>query len=518
MTDPADTRSGPVPTASQRAALLGHDIRNAVSDILGGLALADLTGLDDTSRQQLVRVRSASEQLARLSDEVLALVTGESPGEPHQNSALSLRDFLTDTNDRWSAHVQEKKLRFAIELSDDLPPLIGCDRGALERILANLIGNATKHTQQGEISLSVGMRARETLCLTVRDTGPGFSDEAMALLFEAGGRPVASKTAGSGLGLHIVHDLAEQLGGHIEVGNHSLGGAAVSLLLPRAAWAPGPAQRRDGDHALPDLSDKRVLVAEDNKTNQLLISQMLDTLGARYRITSDGQEALLALEDGPYQLALIDIEMPRLSGLDLIRALRQRETLGHSSEGDGRALPVLAITAYVLSANREEIYDAGADGILAKPIMSIESFGHAISNVLAKHGDHSLPSLKAEAGFAPLNDLHLDRLMALAGDANGRELLDRLRQDFETVQTGIQDGLRRPDFALLRARTHVLISLAGAIGADYLQNMAETLNTAAHNKDSSLSGVVGPRVISQVNRVLERLTQEFEDRFGEGRT
>ncbi|NHX28000.1 response regulator, partial [Escherichia coli] len=185
-------------------------------------------------------------------------------------------------------------------------------------------------------------------------------------------------------------------------------------------------------------------------------------------ITSDGLEAVQALEQGRYHMALVDIEMPQLSGLDVIRALREREDLDQGVT----ALPVLAITAYVLSANREEIYDAGADGILAKPIMSLESFGHAISAVLAKRNSNGLQHAPLPAQQAVLNDLHLDRLLALAGDANGPELLERLTQDFETVQTGIQDGLRRPDYALLRARTHVLISLAGAVGADNLQAMA----------------------------------------------
>ncbi|MCV2882914.1 hybrid sensor histidine kinase/response regulator [Actibacterium sp. XHP0104] len=511
MTRPASPFSQTGSSAQdKRAALLGHDIRNAVSDILGGLRLADLSALDEASRLQLARVRSAGEQLARLSDEVLALISGETAATAEPAHALALEEFLEDTSGRWTAHARERDLGFSVETSEDMPSLIGCDRGALERILANLIGNAVKHTAQGEISLSVGMRARETLCLTVRDTGTGFSDDALAMLFEPGGRPKASQTPGTGLGLHIVHDLAEQIGGHVEVGNHSLGGAMVSVLLPRSAWAPGPAQRGQSDAPLPDLSGQRVLVAEDNKTNQLLISQMLDTLGASYRITSDGLEAVRALEQGRYHLALVDIEMPQLSGLDVIRALRAREDRDHGEA----ALPVLAITAYVLSANREEIYDAGADGILAKPILSLESFGHAISSVLAKRTTRDQQSLPLPPQQTVLNDLHLDRLLALAGDANGPELLERLTQDFETVQTGIQDGLRRPDYALLRARTHVLISLAGAVGADNLQAMAESLNAAAHNKDSALAGVIGPRAIACITRVLARLRQEQEHRFG----
>lgn len=496
----------------RRAALLGHDIRNAVADILGGLALADLDPLDPASRQQLQRVRSAGEQLARLSDEVLALVTGDQ-GTTIADSGQTLRliPFLEDIEARWAAHAREKNLRFALELGNDLPAAIGTDRGALERILANLIGNAMKHTVEGEVTLSVGMRPQEALSLTVRDTGPGFSDDALARLFEAGGRPPESATPGTGLGLHIVHDLGGQINGHMQVGNRSLGGAEVAVLLPRAAWAPGVSAHAQ-DSALPDLSGKCVLVAEDNPTNQLLIRQMLETLGADTRLAADGREALALLDNGHFYLALIDIEMPRLSGLDLIRSLRRSE-----AHEKAPPLPVLAITAYVLSANRDEIYEAGADGILAKPIISLESFGEAIAAVL-RDGPAYRPAenpTQDDSAATPLNTLRLDRLLALAG-VEGPELLNRLREDFDTVQRGIRDGLSAPDFALLRARTHVLISLAGAVGSDELQGMAETMSAAAQSQDHAAARALGPRVVKRIDTVLTHLDAELNSRYIQG--
>lgn len=495
---------------TERAALLGHDIRNAVSDILGGLALADLTPLDLNSTQQLQRVRSASEQLARLSDEVLALIMGDTALHTAQISTLILHSYLHETEARWSAQAREAGLAFTLEMAADLPTEIGTDKGALDRILANLIGNATKHTDTGAVTLSVGMRSHETLSLIVRDTGPGFSDSALALLFEAGGRPPETRAPGSGLGLHIVYELADQIGGRVEVSNHPLGGAQVALLLPRAAWAPGMLSPTVAPSDLPDLTGQCVLVAEDNQTNQLLVRQMLDTLGADCSIASDGVTALKLLEQQHFNLALIDIEMPRLSGLDLIRVLRERE---REMGDDAETLPVLAITAYVLRSNRDEIYEAGADGVLAKPIMSLESFGHAINAVLARR-DAKTATLPAPQEDAPaLNTLHLDRLLALAGEQNSRELLSRLLQDFRTVQSGLHEAMQLPDFALIRARTHVLISLAGAVGSDHLQNLAETLNNAAHNKDHNLTRVLTPRISHQVERVLDRLESEFASRF-----
>ncbi|KCV82045.1 histidine kinase [Actibacterium atlanticum] len=495
---------------TKRAALLGHDIRNAVSDILGGLALADLTPLDLHSQQQLQRVRSAGEQLARLSDEFLALIMGDRAPHMAQISTLILHSYLDEIEARWSARAREAGLNFTLELAADLPTEIGTDKGALDRILTNLIGNATKHTPKGEVILSVGMRSHETLCLKVRDTGAGFSDDALAMLFEVGGRPADTEVPGSGLGLHIVYELAEQIGGRVEVSNHALGGAQAALLLPRKAWAPGMTSPTVAPSELPNLAGQCVLVAEDNQTNQLLVRQMLETMGADCRIASDGVTALHLLEEQHFNLALIDIEMPRLSGLDLIRVLRERE---REQGPDAMVLPVLAITAYVLRSNRDEIYEAGADGVLAKPIMSIEAFGHAINAVLARRASETATLPPAQDDTAALNNLHLDRLLALAGEHNSRELLSRLLQDFRTVQSGLSEGMQQTDFSLIRARTHVLISLAGAVGSDHLQCLAENLNNAAHNKDHNLTRVLTPRISQQIERVLDRLEGEFASRF-----
>lgn len=490
-----------------RAELLGHDIRNAVSDILGGLALADLRPLDTASRQQLIRVRSASEQLARLADEALALVNGDSPPPPDNQISICFEALLDAIEARWSAHAAERGMAFALHRGVDLPDSIGVEKGGLERILANIIGNAMKYAQQGTVSLHVKLEAQETLSFCVHDEGPGFSDNALARLFERNARSPENVQPGSGLGLHIVRDLTDQIRGQMTVGNLDQGGATVCIRLPRPAWAPGlPGQATSVE--LPDLTGKCVLVAEDNLTNQLLVRRMLETLGADCHIASDGQEALDLLGAHHFNMALVDIEMPRLSGLDLIRALRANET------GDAR-LPVLAITAYVLSANRAEIYDAGADGILAKPIMSLESFGQAIAGVLQKHQIPPAPAAVGAPGDTLFSALHLDRLLALAGTDGGRELLSRLRQDFDAVRRGLESGLESGDFPLLRARTHVLISLAGAIGAEQLQERATAINTAAHGSDLDNARALGPGVVMDLKQLDALLSCEFNQRYGQ---
>lgn len=492
-------------TRRKRAELLGHDMRAAVADILGGLSLADLGPLDDASRLQLDRVRSAAAQLSRLTDETLALCTGDAPAAPGPRPVIPLVPFLCDVANRWTAHAREKGLSFRLDLADDLPDTIGTDLTALERILSNLIGNAIKHAGAGSVEMSAAMGPCESLVLSVRDSGPGFSDAALARLFDYHGRPADGAKPGSGLGLHIVRNLASAIDAQMQVANHPDGGARVTLNLARSAWAPGvaaPAAMR----SLPDLSGQRVLVAEDSPTNQLLIGQMLDRLGANYELAEDGCAALAALGGTAFDLALIDIEMPRLSGIDVIRAMR-------AEAGPAAGTPILAVTAFVLSANRRDIYAAGADGILAKPIMSLESFGEAIARVLEKRNPPPEPAPPpAQTGFG---QLHLDRLLAISGPAAGRELLQRLQEDLSGVESGLREGIAHNDQALLRARTHVLISLAGAIGAEAVQSGAEALNAAARGQDDSRIATLGPALADRVGRLTAALAEEYARRFGE---
>lgn len=456
-----------------RMALLGHDLRAAVSDVIGGLRLIDQSQLDGHTRLQLERVRTAGELLARLMEETLAAMLGEEdPASAHPGN-LQLARFLYDVEMRWSARAHEKGLGFRVTRAPEVPRVIALDRIALERILSNILSNAVKYTDSGSVSLDVAMTEGGALTITVEDEGPGFSAAALARLFEYEGRPLGNAKPGLGLGMHITKDLTGRLGGSILVENRAEGGARVRLELPAAAWDRLAGQEPSG--SLPDLGRLKILVAEDNPTSQAIISQMLTRMDAEHAIAEDGDEALHWLEREAFDLALIDIEMPRMSGIEVIRTLRSM-TLAN------RRMPVIAVTAYVLRANRDAIYAAGADAILPKPLPGIEVFGKAIADVL--HGAGTLRSEETPPAPEEMNRDTFERLMSIAGPAAARELLDRLDDDLRRTETELAAGLAAEDRGAIRAATHVLIALAGAVGAERLQALAQTLNAMAHQSEA----------------------------------
>ena len=489
-----------------RVWMLNHDLRSAMSDVLGGLRLIDCAGLTPELRAQIDRVRSSGEVLARLLEEVLnGMYDARQIVEASALPNLNLERFIHDLEMRWSGRATANKLSLDINLARDLPRVIQVNRMALDRILSNLLSNAIKYAGHIGVQLEVDLIKDDALRIRISDDGPGFSDEALAKLFQFAGRPDSNSKPGTGVGLHIAKDLADKIGGQLGVSNTKNGGAVASLTLPVAAWKPTHLAG-DLDEGLPDLQGAKILVAEDNETNQLLTSQMLDTLGAEFEVAPDGVEALNWLEREDFDLALIDIEMPRLNGIDTIRAIRA---------GPGRQanMPLVALTAYVLKSNRNAIYAAGADGIIAKPIMSIETFGHAIREHL-KRGNSSG---RNPAEIAPpsldtpiLDFTRMTELIAIAGPDTSNELLDRLKSDLKNVMGGLEKADPVRDIDVIKAETHVLISLSGAIGAVPLHHLANSLNAAAHKDDAASLQSLCRETTSMVQAVLLTLATQQE--------
>jgi len=472
-----------------RFSLVSHDLRSALSDILGGLKLIDPARLDDETRAHLDRIAVSGETLARLLDKTLTEDPDQAEAAVTRAVNLNLAGFLSDIHKRWSDRAREDGVEFTLESPASLPAIVTLDRVSLDRIIANLIGNSIKFADGGKVKLHVTCDAEKALRLRVTDDGPGFSQAALARLFEFQGRPPDTEKPGTGLGLFIAKELADVLGATLEITNRpDDGGACAELCLPHSAWFDRSLRRearaRDvSGTGTVDLSGLKILLAEDNKTNQLVATQMLGAMGAEFRVASDGLEGLELLETETFDLALLDIEMPRMSGLELIKAARRMPR--HVAD-----MPLVALTAYVMREHRERIYAAGADGIIAKPLMSIEELGLAIldyhNGAKARAGRESD---REKSNVLQLNQAVdrkvFDTLIQTIGADSTAELLGKLQADTDTVAEGIVRGRKSLDLAEIRSQTHILISVAGAIGATRLQHIAQRLNTAANRQEAA---------------------------------
>lgn len=491
-------------------ALLGHDIRSAVSDVLGGLRLIDPDPLPETSRQQVQRARVAAETLARLMDTVLqdSSLTEDGASFAPGDTDTPLLDLLDDAERRWSAHASEQALHLTVHRGPGLPAVIGVDRTSLERILSNLLSNAMKHAERGEVSFDVEMMPDRSLRFTVADQGPGFPPEVLDHLFDRGVRAKEAARQGQGMGLHICKDLADQMGGVLQVENRARG-ARIRFELPAQAWRLSADQARHDAEC--DLSGKRVLVIEDSPTNQILLRQMLARMGARVTTAGNGASGLQAWRAGGHDVALIDIELPEISGLDVIKEIR-------ASSGPTGRLPILAVTAYVLRSNREAIFAAGADAVLAKPLSSFAVFSRSVGALLRRTGPSDPEAVRARPKSGsktksadPFDRYTLRHLLGIAGPQGAEELLSRLQSDLRTAQRELADGLARDDMPVIRAKTHVLVSLAGAIGARHCQEDAQQMNDAAHRHDIEALQRLGSAALARLDRLIGAVALETVD-------
>lgn len=249
------------------------------------------------------------------------------------------------------------------------------------------------------------------------------------------------------------------------------------------------------------LQSTKILLAEDNPTNQMVAMQMLESLGAEVTLAVDGAEALEILQREAFDVALIDIEMPRISGIELIRRLR-------SMQGDVAAMPLIALTAYVMREHRIAIEEAGADAIIAKPILSIEQFGADILEHLGASGaaPGSIPqqSLEFAADSQPAKmDLDVfDGLKNAFAPEKFVELTEKIRSDISSAKQQIGEACETGNLEQLRSSTHILISVAGVIGASRLQELAQCLNSAGHHADNDTIARDGPELGVEAARVL----------------
>lgn len=454
---------------------LSHDIRSAMSDVVGGLRLVELNRLDPQTQTQILRVRAAADTLAALVDDAILTAAGETLFK-NRNDGLILTDWLHTLSSRWIGRAEERGGRFALCPVGHLPKRLAVAPLVLDRIVGNLVGNALAHVPGGDVEVDVLADTKTGLTIRVRDSGPGFPAAVLESFPTGATTSPIGATAGSGLGLRIAMGLSAEVGADLTLTNDSVTGAGVAVLrIPPGEidWAG------DGQVACtpPDLSGLRILVAEDNLTNQAILRQMLDRMQAETVFVADGFAALDALRRERFDIGLIDIEMPRKSGLEVMVEIR-------GGAPELASIPLVAITAYVLRDNREAIYAAGADGIIGKPISSGEDFGRTILRYVGRADDAVTtedPGGNSDydgGAVSKMDRARFDRLLQEAGPT-ASDLLDRLIEDLGAVRDGLEAGIASASIPDIRSQTHILIAISGAVGADRLCQRAETLNIAA---------------------------------------